>query len=1110
MRKLFFKIVFIFSMMAAVPSLVQGAIGKHLIEAKSKLPVLSYKVISGEADTWNSPLSWTLKGQTKNGQWIVLDTRQGERFCAVYQEKFYTVEKPGKYVNYLLEVDSDNNKALEIKGVELFEKDVNAGWNHFKYPKVTFTDEEKGSKGSNYYKQLVYAPDDYVQYHTKEVAKILYFNADEQMPAVEEIQYKLKNYKGISGKSGEPPVVRITYSTQHIEKCGDESLEKLNYETRGVLFHELVHAYQLEPKGIGSYGTNKTFWAFIEGVADAVRAEAGLFDIKKLRKPGGNWMDGYKTTGFFIQWLTTKDPDAIRKFNATARELNPWSFDGAIKMIFGKDASIEGMWQEYQDYLIALRGPSKIAYVNPFIGTNGMGHTFPGACVPHGIVQLSPDTDTIPHSVNGRYQARAYEYCAGYQHKDSTIVGFSHTHFNGTGHSDLGDILIMPATGAVKVNPGTEQDPDSGYRSRFSHETEKANPGYYSVLLADYNIKAELTTTERVGVHKYTYPKGEGHIILDLMHGIYNYDGKVLWANLRVENDTLLTGYRITNGWSRVNYTYFAISLSKPIKDYGYTERGKTPYSGFWRKFNIYKNFPEIGGRKVVAYFNFDFTDGKPLEVKVALSGVSSQGALANLNKEAKGKPFEQLRKAAEQKWEDALSVIEVSGEKDQTCNLYSSLYHTMINPSVYMDHDGSYRGIDHNIHQAKGFTNYTVFSVWDTYRALHPLFNIISPERSSDIAKSMLAHYSQSVHGSLPIWSHMGNENWCMIGYHGVSVIADAYVKGIKMDGELAKKAVLSSSNIPYLDGTKEYKELGYAPVDRVGSGASITLEYSYDDWAIYNMLRKMGDPRAAEYKKRAASYKNLMDSSTAFIRAKDSKGNWIKKFDPLNTHGQGYIEGNAWNYSFYVPQDVDGLKEGMGGDKRFIERLDSLFTMELPAKYYANTEDVTKEGLMGNYVHGNEPSHHIAYLYAWTSQPWKAQKQIREILDKMYRNNIDGLCGNDDCGQMSAWYIFSSMGFYPVCPGSDQYILGAPYFKQMKVNLENGKTFEIKAPAVSAKNCYIKSVKLNGKPYTKGYISHKDIMNGGELSFEMSDRPNKQRVFTGEDRPYSLLNDK
>ena len=760
---------------------------------------------------------------------------------------------------------------------------------------------------------------------------------------------------------------------------------------------------------------------------------------------------------------------------------------------------------------MVTNGQRKIDYVNPLIGTNGMGHTFPGACVPNGLIQLSPDTDTVPHNVNGVYQKKAYEYCAGYQYGDKTIVGFSHTHFNGTGHSDLGDILLMPTVGELKFNPGTAEQPDNGYRSRFSHDTEKAHPGYYAVNLDDYGVKAELTATKRVGVHRYTYPKGEGHLMLDLNHGIYNYDGKVLWANLRVENDTLLTGYRITNGWARVNYTYFAISFSKPIRNYGYKEMGKTLYNGFWRKFDIYHNFPEIGGRKVVAHFDFDFADGEPLVVKVALSPVSTMGALDNLSREAGNKSFDTLKEEAENTWEQEMGILEVEGDYDQVCNIYSSLYHTLINPSVYMDYDGSYRGVDQQIHKAEGFTNYTVFSVWDTYRALHPLYNLYYPSRSRDIIASFLAHYSQSVHGSLPIWAHMGNENWCMIGYHGVSVVADAFVKGIPMDRKLAEKAVISSSTIPYLDGTKEYMELGYVPLEKSGSAASVTLEYGYDDWTIYNMARLMGDTQtAAMYKKRSGAYKHLIDPAIGFIRPKKADGSWKVDFDVLDTHNQGFIEGNSWNYSFYVPQDVKGLMTAMGGDKRFVERLDSLFTMHLPEKYYENTEDITKEGLMGNYVHGNEPSQHVPYLYMWTSQPWKTQYWIREVMDRMYRNNIDGLCGNDDCGQMSAWYIFSAMGFYPVCPGSDQYVLGAPYFREMKVRLESGKQLVIKAPKVSSKNRYVQSVRLNGKPYEKAYLTHSDIAEGGELFFEMGSRPNKKRIFNEAQRPYSLTNDK
>ncbi len=751
---------------------------------------------------------------------------------------------------------------------------------------------------------------------------------------------------------------------------------------------------------------------------------------------------------------------------------------------------------------------NKLDYVDPMIGTVKMGHTFPGACVPHGIVQLSPDTDTIPHNVNGVYQKDAYKYCAGYQHDDNTIVGFSHTHFSGTGHSDLGDLLVIPVTGELKFNPGTADNPDAGYRSRFSHSTEKATPGYYEVVLDDYKVKAQLTATERVGIHKYTYPQGETQkLLLDLTHGIYNYDGKVLWSSLRVENDTVLTGYRITNGWSRENHVYFAVSLSKPIRNYGYIDKEKPSYIGFWRKFDRHNNFPEIAGRKVVCHFEFGADNPSPLIMKVALSAVSTEGALKNLNAEAKNKSFEIIAAEAAYKWDKELSVIEVEGSEDAKTMLYTSLYHTMINPSVYMDVDGRYRGIDQNIHHADGFTNYTVFSVWDTYRALHPLFNLINRSRSKDIIYSMLAHYEQSVHKALPVWSHMGNENWCMIGYHSVSVLADAINKGLNIPQEKALEAMINSSNVDYYDNTGDYKKLGYVPFNKNGNGSSITLEYAYDDWTIYRTAQAMGNLSVMDnYRKRAINYQNVFEPELQFVRARKSDGTWKTPFNLLNTHGEGFIEGNSWNYSFYVPHDVKGLMEHMGGDKQFVQRLDSIFTMHLPDEFFEHTEDVTREGVMGNYVHGNEPSHHIPYLYAWTSQPWKTQYHVREIMNRMYRNAIDGLCGNDDCGQMSAWYIFTAMGFYPVCPGSDEYILGAPYLPYMKVKLDDGKYLEIKANKVSDKMRYVKSVILNGKPYSKNYITYNHIKDGAILEFEMSSKPNKKRGLPAEDKPYSL----
>ncbi|MFI3315924.1 MAG: GH92 family glycosyl hydrolase, partial [Rikenellaceae bacterium] len=582
---------------------------------------------------------------------------------------------------------------------------------------------------------------------------------------------------------------------------------------------------------------------------------------------------------------------------------------------------------------LSLFAQSNTQYINTFVGSIKMGHTFPGACVPHGIVQLSPDTDTIAHNINGVYQTDVYKYCAGYQYSDSTIVGFSHTHLSGTGHSDLGDILIMPFTGEVQFNPGTSDNPDSGYRSRFDHSTESSQAGYYAVTLSDDDIKAELTATSRVGVHRYSYPSGATpKILLDLTHGIYNYDGKVLWSQLRVENDTLLTGYRITNGWSRTNYTYFAISLSKPIVSYGADDRKSTKYNGWWRKFDISKGFPEMGAPKLVAFFEFE-DDGKPLELKVALSAVSTNGALANLEAEALNHTFDYLVADAHNRWAEEIDIIEVEGSDEKKTMLYTSLYHTLINPSEYMDVTGEYRGVDHNIHKSNDFVNYTIFSLWDTYRTLHPLYTLLNRERNSDIVESMLSHHDQSVHKALPIWSHMGNENWCMIGYHGVSVVGDMAIKDDNsIDKKRALDAMINSSNVGYYDGIDFYKENGYVPYEINSSGSSITLEYAYDDWVIYYLASKIGDTHTSQqYKERAYNYKNVYDKSIGFARARLSNGQWKEDVNLLNTHWQGFIEGNSWNYSFYVPHDVNGMIELMGGDERFVSRLDSLFTMEL-----------------------------------------------------------------------------------------------------------------------------------------------------------------------------------
>jgi predicted alpha-1,2-mannosidase len=748
-------------------------------------------------------------------------------------------------------------------------------------------------------------------------------------------------------------------------------------------------------------------------------------------------------------------------------------------------------------------------YVNPFIGTQNMGHTFPGAAVPFGMVQLSPDTDTIMYSYGEGYNPEVYRYCSGYQYDDSTIVGFSHTHFNGTGHSDLGDFLIMPTVGELKLNPGTKENPDSGYRSRFSHKNEKAHPGFYSVKLEDYNIDIELTTTERVGFHKYKFPKtNEAYIILDLTHGIYNYDGKVVWSFVRVENDTLITGFRQTNGWARTRYIYFAMALSKPIKSFGLVNEEQLIYKGFWRKWNESENFPEKAGGKVKGYFNFEMNEEEELLIKFALSGVSTKGALENLSAEIPHWNFEEVKNSAKEKWNKELSKITIEADEEKKVNFYTAMYHSFLSPVVFSDVNGDYRGIDQNIHKEDGFKNYTIFSLWDTYRALHPLFTIVQQERTNDIINSMIAHYEQSVHKILPVWSHWANENWCMIGYHSVPVIADAYMKGIRnYDIRKAFDAVIASANYDSYDGIGYYKKYGYVPENLNTNSASKTLEYAYDDWTIYQFAKSLGEEKTADaFRKRAGYYKNIFDKESGFMRARNSDGKWLTPFNPLSTERHGFIEGNAWNYSLYIPHDVKGFINLIGGDEKLIQWLDTLFIKETSEEDIAHSEDITKEGIIGNYVHGNEPSHQVPYMYCYAKAPWKTQEKVHLIVNTMYRNAPDGLSGNDDCGQMSAWYIFSSLGFYPVTPGSNQYVIGSLSVKEAVINLEDGNTFKIITENFSPQNIYIKKLFLNGDEINRCFITHEEIMSGGELKFIMSSEPDKQWAVSEDSLLYSL----
>ncbi|MBC7552976.1 MAG: glycoside hydrolase family 92 protein, partial [Taibaiella sp.] len=585
-------------------------------------------------------------------------------------------------------------------------------------------------------------------------------------------------------------------------------------------------------------------------------------------------------------------------------------------------------------------------------------------------------------------------------------------------------------------------------------------------------------------------------------HGIYNYPGKNVWTYITVINDSEVAGYRQTNGWAKNRTLYFAMKFSKPFLHHGFQNSSKKEvYKGFWGKFDQRNDFPEIAGQQIKAWFDFKTEEGEKIKIKLAISPVSMANAKENLYTEAPGWNFNQVKEQGQALWEKELHKIEIKADEETMQNFYTAMYHSFINPTVYMDVNREYMGLDRNVHKADffsgnpvaeysrdTFTNYTTFSLWDTYRALHPLFNIVQPKRNADMIASMVAHYDQTPEHMLPVWSNSANENWCMIGYHSVSVIADALVKGtINPRNAHNFAAAYATAFNTKNDGLQQYMQLGYVPEDKSSSSVSKTLEYAYDDWCVAQMCSYFAPTLKADLMVRSQYFKNVFDAGSGFMRPRLSNGTFKKEFDVLNTDEPGFIEGNTWNYSLYIPHDPAALVQLMGGNKRFVPHLDSLFSMQLPDSFFAETEDITRDGIIGNYVHGNEPSHHIPYLYNWTDKPWKTQERVRMILEKMYHPTPHGLSGNDDCGQMSAWYIFSAMGFYPVCPGSPDYQLGSPNIAEAVLHLENGKTFIIKTVNQGTKNVYVTKTTLNGKKLAHT-ITHNEIMNGGEMTFYMS----------------------
>jgi predicted alpha-1,2-mannosidase len=701
-------------------------------------------------------------------------------------------------------------------------------------------------------------------------------------------------------------------------------------------------------------------------------------------------------------------------------------------------------------------------FVNPLIGTDSHGHTYPGASLPHGLVQLSPDTDT-----------ENWDWCSGYHYSDSTLMGFSHTHLSGTGIGDYGDILFMPTTGVLKTEPGPKEKPDLGYRSRFNHKNEIVKAGYYSVFLDDYKIKAELTATTRAGFQKYTFPKtNEANIIIDLNHGIQD---KTTDSEIKIVDDKTIEGYRRSTGWAKDECVYFYAEFSKPFKSSGIAEGNK-----------IFDNKSSDKGDDLKAFVKYSTSKDEAILIKVGISFVNINGAKKNLDAEISGWDFDKIKNQAEQKWNEALSSIsiETKNEKEKTV-FYTALYHSLLTPNIFSDVDNRFMGEDHKVHTDKNFNIYSVFSLWDTFRAEHPLFTLIEPQNDLDMVKSLIERYKES--GSLPVWELAANETGTMIGYHSISVIIDAYFMGIKDFNVEEAYEAMKKSSMQNDNGLQYYKEMGYIPSDLESESVSKTLEYAYDDWCIAKMAKALGKENDYNYFiDRAKFFVNVFDPSTSLMRAKKN-GKWAEPFDPYSVSGN-YTEANAWQYSFFVPQDVNGLIKLMGGDEKFISKLDELFKTS-PKLTGRMQSDIT--GMIGQYAQGNEPSHHMAYLYNYAGEPSKTQEIVHQILTTLYTDNVGGLCGNDDCGQMSAWYVLSAVGIYPVCPGDNNFVIGTPLFNKTVINIPDGKSFTVIANNLSNENYYVQSVTLNGKDYPYSYIKYSDIINGGELVFEMGSKP-------------------
>ena len=716
--------------------------------------------------------------------------------------------------------------------------------------------------------------------------------------------------------------------------------------------------------------------------------------------------------------------------------------------------------------LATLQAGEITKYVNPFIGTGAIdgglsGNNYPGATSPFGMIQLSPDTSEAPN----------WGDASGYDYNRNTIFGFSHTRLSGTGASDLIDITLMP-TSSGRTS------------SAFTHDEEKARPGYYQVMLKDENINAELTTTQRNGIHRYQYPAGkDAEIILDMDHSADkgSWGRRIINSQIRILNDHAVEGYRIITGWAKLRKIYFYMEFSSPILTSTLRDGGR-----------VHENTAVINGTNLHGCFRFGQLNGKPLTCKVALSSVSMENARQNMEQEAPHWDFDRYVAAADADWEKQLGKIEVKGTEVQKEIFYTALYHTMIQPNTMSDVNGEYMAADYTTRKvANNETHYTTFSLWDTFRASHPLYTLLEPERVTDFVKSMIRQYEY--YGYLPIWQLWGQDNYCMIGNHSIPVITDAILKGIPgIDMEKAYEAVYNSSVTSHPNSPFEvWEKYGFMPENIQTQSVSITLEQAFDDWCVAQLAAKLN--KDADYKrfhKRSEYYRNLFHPKTKFFQSKNDKGEWIEPFDPYQYGGNGghpFTEGNAWQYFWYVPHNIQALMELTGGTKAFEQKLDTFFT----STYKSEQMNHNASGFVGQYAHGNEPSHHVAYLYNFAGQPWKTQKYVSHILNTLYNNTSSGYAGNDDCGQMSAWYVFSAMGFYPVNPADGRYIIGSPLLDECTLKLAGNKEFRIRTIRKSPEDIYIQSVTLNGKKHKDFFITHQDIMNGGTMVFKMGKKP-------------------